>query len=182
MGDRTFSWINPALGVKETKKYGKGVFSRRAILKNELLVVFGGYVMTRQEEVRLPVRIQDVAHQIAPNLVLGVRQASDLQPVDNINHNCNPNSGFKGQIFLVAMRNIKKGEEITFDYAMVLHKAPHVPPYILKCLCGSLLCRGTVTWNDWKKPALQKRYRGYFQWYLEEKIRRSKPRKGGRTL
>jgi len=31
-------------------------------------------------------------------------------------------------------------------------------------------CRGKVTFNDWKIPEIQKRYDGYFSWYLQEKI------------
>ena len=78
--------------------------------------------------------------------------------------------GFKGQIFLVAMRDIKPGEEATFDYGTVLHESPDAPRYTLGCKCGASSCRGTITENDWKNPVLQKKYKGYFQYYLAEKI------------
>ncbi len=35
-----------------------------------------------------------------------------------MNHSCNPNVGYKGQITFVAMRNIRTGEELAFDWAM----------------------------------------------------------------
>jgi len=58
---------------------------------------------------------------------------------------------------------------------MVLSKAKNVKkPYRFECQCGSKKCRKVVTWNDWKIPSLQKRYSGYFQWYLEEKIKNKK--------
>lgn len=97
---------------------------------------------------------------------------SQLENAVFFNHSCDPNSGFKGQMFLVAMRNIKKGEQVTFDYAMVLSKAKNVSFYKIKCFCGSKNCRGYVTEDDWKKPELQKKYDGYFQWYLQDKIKR----------
>jgi len=35
-----------------------------------------------------------------------------------INHSCEPNVGFAGNVVLVAMRDIEAGEELTTDYAM----------------------------------------------------------------
>lgn len=122
--------------------------------------------------------MNDYAHHITSEFVIGVRKKKDLQPVDYINHSCEPNVGFKGQIFLVAMRDINKDEQITFDYCMVLSKPKKVKEiYSFICECGSKNCRKIVTWNDWKKPFLQKKYKGYFQWYLSEKIKDSKKSK-----
>ena len=69
------------------------------------------------------------------------------------------------------MRNIKKNEQITFDYAMTLFKSKNGPNYKLKCFCGEKNCRKFITNNDWKLKKLQKKYKGYFQYYLEEKIK-----------
>ncbi|MBK9208591.1 MAG: SET domain-containing protein-lysine N-methyltransferase [Anaerolineales bacterium] len=44
--------------------------------------------------------------------------AEEKEPNDCFNHSCNPNLGFFGQIGLVALRDIKTGEELMFDYAM----------------------------------------------------------------
>lgn len=166
------SWIHPSLVVKRLKNVGKGVFADEEIKKGCLLVIFGGYIFTRTEELSFPSDMNDYAHHILPDFVIGIRKKSELQPVDYINHSCQPNAGFKGQIFLVSMRNIKKGEQITFDYCMVLSKPKDVKKiYQFNCECGAKDCRRVITWNDWKNPILQKKYAGYFQWYLEEKIR-----------
>jgi hypothetical protein len=58
------------------------------------------------------------------------------------NHSCEPNAGIKGQIFLIAMRDIRKGEEVTFDYAMCLHETKEARQYRMKCRCESPNCRG----------------------------------------
>jgi len=165
---QTFSWMNPKLKVEETGKYGKGVFARKNIKKKELLAIFGGHILTAKEESLLPNKYNDTGVQIADNFVL--TSCKKKEDVDYINHSCNPNAGYNGQIFLVAMRMIKKDEEITFDYAMVLHNSRGIKKYNMKCLCGSSNCRGFVTDNDWKKTELQEKYSGYFQWYLQEKI------------
>jgi len=171
MKDRMYSWINPSLEVKKTKLYGGGIYSISNIKKEALLAIFGGYVMTAQEESKLPNLIRDLAHQIHENFVIGIRDPKRIQSVDMFNHSCEPNAGFNGQIFLVAIKNIKKNEQITFDYAMVLHKSKNVKLYEMKCVCGLKNCRKIITDNDWKNKALQKKYKGYFQYYLEQKIK-----------
>jgi hypothetical protein len=41
----------------------------------------------------------------------------------------------------------------------------------MECHCGASTCRRIVTGQDWRRPDLQEKYRGYFSWYLEQKIR-----------
>lgn len=106
--------------------------------------------------------------QIAEDFVLSSKYRKE--DTDYFNHSCKPNSGFRGQIILVAMRDIKIGEEITIDYAMITCKSKNARNYRFKCLCNSKKCRGIITNNDWKSPILQKRYKGYFQFYLQKII------------
>ena len=170
---RTFSWMSPKLEVCLVSKYGKGakgVFAKKDIKKDELLAVFGGYVMTIREEENLAKVASDNSIQISDDFVLGVKKKSELEDASFFNHSCDPNAGFNGQVFLVAMRNIKKEEEITFDYAMVLCKAKSAKTYKFKCLCGKDNCRKTLSEDDWEIPELQEKYDGYFQYYLQGKI------------
>jgi hypothetical protein len=39
-----------------------------------------------------------------------------------------------------------------------------------RCLCGSSTCRGIVTGSDWRDPALQVKYTGWFSPYLVRRI------------
>ncbi len=167
---KTFSWINPNLKVAKAGKKGKGVYASKRIKRDELLAVFGGYIMSLKEESMLPEEIGDLAHQIHENFVIGIRSKYQIQPVDFFNHSCDANAGFNGQIFLVAIRDIQAGEEVVFDYAMVLHRSKGVANYNMKCFCGSVKCRRVITDLDWKNKLLQKKYKGYFQYYIEKKI------------
>ncbi len=167
---KVFSWINDNLSARDTVKYGKGVFANNKIEKGELLLVFGGYVMTRGEEDALPEKIRDIAIRITPNHVIGVIDEDQLAETEFVNHSCEPNAGIKGQISLVAMRDIEVDEEITFDYGTVLFDLKGGPAYELDCFCGKKNCRGKITQNDWRLPALQKKYKGFFPYYIEEKI------------
>lgn len=170
----SFSWTNDKLELRDTFKYGNGVFATKKIKKGERLAIFGGYVMESNEMLSLPREFNDNCVNVTESLVLGVKQRSELELASFFNHSCEPNAGMKGQIFLVAMRDVERNEEITFDYAMTLCKAKGVQPYRMKCLCGSKNCRKIITDDDWKNKELQKRYRGYFQFYIEEKINKLK--------
>ncbi len=159
--------MNPKLEAFKTPATGMGVFSISDIKKDEVLAVFGGYVMTLKEEASLPKKISDLAHQISDDFVIGINDKGHYGPSDCFNHSCEPNAGFDGQIFFVAMRDIKPEEQITFDYAMTIGGKE---PYMLECLCGAKNCRKIITNNDWKNRMLQKKYAGYFQWYIAKLI------------
>ena len=85
-----------------------------------------------------------------------------------LNHSCEPNVGFGGNSVLIAIRDIEAEEELTTDYALFDDFDGS-----MECHCGPLLCRGRIDGRDWKRNDLQKRYRGYFSWYLERKIQHS---------
>jgi len=164
---RMFSWMNPKLEVRnaEGRTY-RGVFAKERIEAGEKLAIFGGRLIPVAEE------IGDWGIQIDENFVINTydADAGAMEGSFFFNHSCEPNAGIKGQIFLIAMRSIEPGEEVTFDYAMCLHKSEGAEPYRLECHCGHPNCRGTITNNDWKMPELQKKYGGYFSWFLQEKI------------
>jgi len=166
-----FSWMNPKLIVKDTEKYGKGIFTTKNIKKGELVTVFGGHIYNLNYEKNIPQNIRDNGLQITDKLILGIIKQEEIEDAIYFNHSCNPNMGIGGQIFLIAIKNIKKNDQLTFDYAMALSGKDR---YSMKCSCGDKNCRGKITNTDWKLPSLQKRYKGYFQWYIEEKIKKLK--------
>ena len=159
----SLSWLNPNLEARESESHGYGVFARQNIAINQWLAVFGGHIMKLADE-----PAGNYAMQIADDLVIGSPSIALNDPAEFFNHSCNPNSGLKGQILLVALRDILAGEQVCFDYAMTLNLANHC----FACHCGSSHCRGVVTGEDWKLPELQQRYDGYFSWYIQEKINR----------
>ncbi len=112
----------------------------------------------------------DYGVQISESHVLATPPGYPLGAADYINHSCEPTVGFLGQIGLVAMRDIAADEEIAFDYAMCLHPVAGLPRYEMRCSCGSRYCRKIITEDDWMIPELQRRYEGYFQLFLQEKM------------
>ena len=160
------SWLSSKLVVHASR--GEfGVFSKEKIAKDETLAIFGGKIMSKDDVLQLPSELRCNVLQIDDNAWIGTG-SSTPEPVDFINHSCNPNAGIKGQILLVAMRDIEPNVEITFDYATVI--AEWVGMEAITCNCGAVDCRKVVGHDDWKNSTLQKKYRGYFSTYLQKKI------------
>ena len=159
------SYLSPKLEARRNPgKGGDGVFARQEIDSGELLAVWDGIIVPYERLIRLPRAVRQHSVQVEESLYQAPNRAPE--PVDYINHSCNPNAGMSGQIAVVAMREIAPGEEICIDYAMV-----DGSPYDeFECHCGEPECRGAVTGDDWTLPDLWERYRGYFSPYLQRRI------------
>lgn len=162
-----FSWLTKKAHKKKALN-GYGLFAKEKIKKGEKVIVFGGYVMTSKQFDSLSEKLKSYPFQIDKDLYFGLSKISELEEADYLNHNCNPSCGFGGEITVVAIRDIKKEEEITIDYAMCLASKKVIP---MKCTCGSKNCRKIITSNDWKRKDLQKHYKGFFEPFLEKKIK-----------
>jgi hypothetical protein len=150
---------------------GKAVYAREAIEPGELLAVWSGRIVTAEELDELPEEIRRHTVQVEEGLYLA-SFGPDEGP-DFINHSCDPNAGLAGQVAIVALARIRPGEEVTIDYAM----CDGSPYDEFDCACGSPICRGRVTGDDWRNPVLWERYAGHFSPYLERRIRTLKGRR-----
>lgn len=169
---RGFSWLSPKVRLKKSGIQGRGLFATGDIRRGEVVNICGGAIITDNEYAALERDYGEFlfhyATQIADGFyLLGGLSHEELEDDDFINHSCSPNCGLNGQIAVVSMRDIKKGEELTIDYAMI-DSGPWIS---FACRCGLEVCRKKISGNDWESPMLQKKYKGYFSWYIEEKIR-----------
>ncbi len=62
------------------------------------------------------------------------------KPYKFLNHSCDPTAGVKGRVTLVALRDLKEGEEVTVDYSTI-EGDPH---WEMKCACGETNCRKII--------------------------------------
>ncbi|HZM76896.1 MAG TPA: SET domain-containing protein [Candidatus Limnocylindrales bacterium] len=163
------SWITPKArkGVVSTIA-GRGLVATSPIAAGEIVAVKGGHIVTTETLVRLPEPLRDSDVQIADGLHLVALSAEEYEAVMLfLNHSCEPNVGFAGNVVLVAMRDIATGEELTTDYALFDDYDGQ-----MECACGTGSCRRVIDGRDWKLPELQARYRGYFSWYLQRRMDR----------
>ncbi len=151
---------------RSSRIHGRGLFAKAAISKGEIVVVKGGYVLTREQRDLIGRQLGPSEIQIAGDLFIGPATADEREGgMMHLNHSCEPNVGLQGQIVFVAMREIAADEELTFDYAMTDDE-----PYEMRCRCGSADCRKRITGSDWRSPELQKKYDGYFSWFIQKRI------------
>jgi uncharacterized protein len=164
MSKQPSSYLSSKLeGRPKPNGSGNGIYTLKPIRKGELVAVFGGVVYEWDAFIHLPDRERSLCIQVEDRHFLVPRPIGEG---DYVNHSCNPNAGLSGQIGLVAMRDIKIGEEVCFDYAM----SDTMPYDEFECGCGAAACRGTISGNDWQRPELQKRYAGFFAPHVQRKI------------
>jgi SET domain-containing protein len=164
------SYLSPKTRVGASPIEGKGLFARRQIRKGEIVAIKGGHVYDARTLAQVKGRIAVSYIQIADRFFIGALTAAEV--VRNkifINHSCAPNLGIRGQITYVALRDIGASEELTYDWAMEEHGRART-----LCRCGARHCRRVLTGRDWMIPRLQRRYRGYFSSYIEDKIRHAR--------
>jgi uncharacterized protein len=161
------SWITPKArkGVSSAIA-GRGLFATGRISSGEVVAVKGGHIVTTEALAALAGPLPNSEIQIADGLHLAALSPEEYEPVMLfINHSCEPNVGFGGNVVLVAMNDIDPGRELTTDYALFDDYDGQ-----MTCNCATAPCRGVIDGHDWRRPELQDRYRGYFSWYLQRKI------------
>lgn len=165
------SWISPkAHKGTPSDIAGRGLVAIEDIAGGEVVAVKGGHIVDTDTMWEQSERLQNSEIQIAEGLHLMALSDEEYEPVMLfVNHSCTPNVGFRGATVLVAMVDVAAGTELTTDYALF---DGTVWPEPLQCACGTAMCRGVVTGDDWRRPELQERYRGWFSPYLADRMDR----------
>ena len=158
------SWLSPKLAVRTSEIHGRGLIALEPIVPGEPVSVMGGRVMTDEEFGRF---VAGVARWSAAALDEGLNLVQDLDdPLAKGNHSCDPNLWMVDELTLAARRAIQAGEEATADYAMM----SVAEDWSMECRCGSIVCRGRISGDDWRKRDLQERYRDHFSPFIERRI------------
>lgn len=147
---------NPKVRVRNTRRYGKGVFAKANVRKGEVIAVFDGPILDDDFDGWT----KDILNHAIQIDKAKWRDSKGLARW--INHSCDPNCGIKKRNRVVAMRAIAKGEEITWDYEMT-EKSWW---WRMKCKCGSPLCRKVIGSYARMPAAVRKRYRGFISDWL----------------
>jgi SET domain-containing protein len=137
--------------VRRSGVHGKGVFALQDLAEGETLIEYVGEVISWDEaQDRHPHDPNDPNHtfyfHVNEDKVIDALHGGNSSRW--INHSCDPNCEAdeeNDRIFIKAIRNIKAGEELSYDYGLIIDE-----PYTQKlkaeypCWCGSANCRGTL--------------------------------------
>ena len=135
-------FTNLKLEIGDTSKYGEGVFAKEDIAKGEIIKILSGEIISLAECLK---RINGGDEVNDDPLQIGSELYIDLDYLSHaFNHSCQPNAGLRKTSELFALKNILKGEEITYDYSTTV--GPNIPAseWLMKCDCGSIKCRKLI--------------------------------------
>jgi len=148
--------------VKESTLQGKGVFAVKDFKKNDLVLEIDDTHVVEDENKLTPEQHAFDLDYLEDKIVLM------QEPEKYINHSCNPNTYVKtksGVRQVLAMRDISKGDEITYDYSINGDNEG-----TFECRCGSKNCRKIYQGNFFKLPIeLQKHYLPYLDDWFSKK-------------
>lgn len=125
--------------VKKSKN-GFGIVAKKNFLAGDILFEIKGKIIScdvgdgLDEETRSNTFRFDEEKYLSPKGEIA----------DFLNHSCEPNSGVikkNKKLFLVAILDIKKGEEIVFDYSTIIASDDI---WKMKCSCGADNCRKII--------------------------------------
>lgn len=125
---------------KESAIHGFGGFAKLDLAKGARILEYLGEIIDKQESAR---RCEaNNVYIFALNEQHDIDGAVDWNPARLLNHSCSPNCEAQfdeDRIWIIALRNIRAGEELTFNYGFDLQDYRDYP-----CRCGSADCVGFI--------------------------------------
>ena len=142
---------SPYIAVKNSAIHHRGVFAKTAIPKNaRILEYVGEKITTREAEIRGPKVLNRSKNDITRGAVY-IFELNKRYDIDGnvpwntagiINHSCDPNCesvNINGHIWICAIREIAKGEELAYNYGYNFENWQEHP-----CRCGAKNCIGYI--------------------------------------
>ncbi len=157
---------NPRVVVGLSSNLGRGLFATADLPKGEVIAIFDAQIYTAEKSSLLPKDLPLNVHDHAVQFSETQYRWSRYGTVPN--HSCDPNCGINGNgrsFRIVAMRNIRKGEQLTFDYEMTEDS----DWIMVECRCGSPICRKKIGAHRNMPVEIRKKYKGYIASYLIQK-------------
>jgi uncharacterized protein len=146
---------SPLVAARNSKIHGRGVYAIAPIKKGTRVLEYLGDRITHAEADRRYARKrEDDGHTFL--FIASQRTVIDAGRRGNdarfINHSCNPNCETaiieiqgRNRVFIDAIRDIKAGEELGYDYQLTWETTDDPAELALyECRCGAKRCRGTM--------------------------------------
>jgi SET domain-containing protein len=132
--------MNIRVRIGKSRIAGKGVFAAQPIKKGTWILEYTGEKISRQKA------LECLAQGNVYIFFVGTDYDIDGNTPTNraryINHACNPNCTSEiigGSIWIIALRDIQPGEELSYDYGYELEGYGERP-----CRCGAENCCGYI--------------------------------------
>lgn len=142
---------SPLIEARDSEIHGKGVYAVAPIKKGTRIIEYIGERISHQEaDRRYELKGADDGHTFL--FIASNRTVIDATTWGNdarfVNHSCRPNCETvieKSRVFVEAIRHIKPGEELGYDYQLTWYSTDEPEDLALyACRCGASRCRGTM--------------------------------------
>lgn len=138
------AWVR----VGKSRVAGTGAFARKDIRKGQIVIEYTGLI--RKE-------LPDEPETPGLTYLFRISRGRVIDPIAGggnearfINHSCDPNcetTGEGDEVLIRALRPIRKGEELFYDYRLDVGGTPSKADMKAHpCHCGASTCRGTLLW------------------------------------
>ncbi|MEP6820987.1 MAG: SET domain-containing protein-lysine N-methyltransferase [Chthoniobacterales bacterium] len=141
----------PLVEVRRSGIHGKGVYATAPIKKGARIIEYTGkHIPWKTAVDEAPRDPSDPYHTFLFSLDNGdvIDAAKGGNDSRWINHSCDPNcetTEEDNRIFVDAIRALKKGDELFYDYRIVpAERRTKALEKEFACLCGTAKCRGTM--------------------------------------
>jgi len=143
--------------VNKSSIHSTGVFATKDIHKRTKVIEYVGEKITKEESEKRADEVLNNHKKNKNNGAVYIFELNKKYDIDGnvpynlakyINHSCNPNCEteiIKGHIWIIAIKDIKKGEELTYDYGYDLEDYKEHP-----CHCKSKNCVGYIIAEEHK--------------------------------
>ena len=130
--------------IKKSNINNKGLYAAKNIKSGKIIINYKGKIITKKETDTNPKYDNDKAiYLFNLNNRYDLDGDFEYNTARLINHSCNPNCEVNGKglkLWIFALRNIKKGEELSYDYGFAYDK--DYKQFV--CKCGSKNCVGYI--------------------------------------
>ena len=149
-GTRPLNGTGPLYAVRQSAIHGRGVFAARDIPRGTRIIEYRGVrISYDRAAVLYPDFADEPTHtflfEIDDDTVIDAGQRGNAARW--INHSCAPNCEAVdegGRIYIEAIRRIRAGEELGYDYNISVEEQSAAERRRWACLCGTRACRGTL--------------------------------------
>ena len=144
----------PLCKVKTSEIHGHGLYATTDIEEETQIIQYVGEKIAKEESKKRALEWEDEARETGEGLVY-IFELDDKYDIDGrlgdnparyMNHSCDGNCeaiNSDGEIWIVAIQDIKKGDELVYDYGYDMEHFLDHP-----CLCGSRNCIGYIVRED----------------------------------
>jgi len=171
---------SPYIVVRRSRIHGRGVFAKKFISEGTRVIEYVGDKITKTESDERAQKVLDRHERDSEKGAVYIFTLNNRHDIDGdvywntakyINHSCDPNCEtdiIRGRIWIIALRDIEAGEEITYNYGYDYESYEDHP-----CYCGTSRCMGYILGEDFWPSLKRKRT-------MERNRRRRKRAAGGR--